>query len=284
MKVETSEESTTISTVGSIQCTIKDDHTSVVILHSIREIDFLGFDFSIGLSHKLYCATASSIGSLVSQLDELDNQLLDRSLIPHSSGIRVVVAPPHLDMADSIRPHDLNRLLTRLSELEGGYIVVDAWSALDDLTLAILDLCQHLVVVTTPQVTALRDVHRFLEVLSLLGYDESKISLVLSHCYHRSDVKQKDMERALGYPVVQTIQYAPNQVTASINRGLPLVQEYRDSPAAQNILRLAELLVEKSARRGHLGLESGQAPQKEAKSKRRGLFFQKRPAADRVGL
>jgi pilus assembly protein CpaE len=231
----------------------------------------------------LNIAAASSIGSLVSQLDELDDQLLDRSLIPHSSGIRVVVAPPHLDMADSIRPQHLTRLLTRLSELEEGYIVVDAWSALDDLTLSILDLCQHLIVVTTPQVTALRDVHRFLEVLSLLGYDRDKISLVLNHCYHRSEVKPKEMERALGYPVVQSIQYAPNQVTASINRGLPLVQEYKDSPAAQNIIRLAEFLAEKSSRQERMGLEGGPVQRRKEKPKRRGLFFQRRPAADGVG-
>ena len=232
----------------------------------------------------LNITTASSIGSLVAQLDELDDQLLDRSLVPHSSGIQVVVAPPHLDMADAIRPEHLKKLLTRLSELNEGYIVVDAWSALDDLTLSILDLCEHLVMVTTPQVTALRDVHRFLDVLSLLGYEEDKVSLVLNHCYHRSDIKAKDMERALGYPIVQTIQYAPNQVTASINRGLPLVQEYRDSPAAQNIIQLAQFLADRSARREHLELEGRPVQRKKAKPKRRGLFFQKKPAADGVGL
>jgi Flp pilus assembly CpaE family ATPase len=115
-----------------------------------------------------------------------------------------------------------------------------------------------------------------------LGYDRGKISLVLSHCYHRSDVKPKDMERALGYPVVQTIQYAPSQVTASINRGLPLVQEYRDSPAAQNIIRLAEFIAEKSARRKQMGLEEGMVPETQEKPKRRGLFFQRKPAADGV--
>jgi Flp pilus assembly CpaE family ATPase len=132
-------------------------------------------------------------------------------------------------------------------------------------------------------VTALRDVARFLEVLSLLGYDRDKISLVLSHCYHRSDVKLKEMERALGYPVVETIQYAPSQVTASINRGLPLVQEYKDSPAAQNIIRLAEFLAAKSARQEQTGLEGGLVRGKKEKAKRRGLFFQRKPAADGVG-
>ncbi|HSR35344.1 MAG TPA: P-loop NTPase [Anaerolineae bacterium] len=232
----------------------------------------------------LNITSASSIGTLVSQLDEMDSQLLDRSLISHASGIKVVTAPPHLDMADAIRPEQLKRLLRRLSELDEGYVVVDAWSALDDITLAILDACQHLVIVTTPHVTALRDVHRFLEVLSLLDYEQDKSLLVLNHCYHRSDVKLKDMERALGYPLVQSIEYSPTQVTASLNRGVPLVQEYRDSPAAQNIYRLAELLVQRSAEEDLLAPHDRPAKAQTEKPKKRGLFFKMEPAASGVGL
>jgi pilus assembly protein CpaE len=226
----------------------------------------------------LNITSATSIGSLVSQLDQLDNQLLDRSLITHSSGIKVVVAPPHLDVADSIRPENLKQLLVRLSELAEGYVVVDAWSSLDDTTLAMLDVCQHLVVVTTPQVTALRDVHRFLEVLDLLGYDRSKTLLALNHCYHRSDIGGAEVERALGHPVAQAIQYAPREVTTSLNLGTPLVQEYRDSQAARSITRLAQLLVERSAQQESQGVESRPVREKEAKPKRRGLFSGRKAA------
>jgi pilus assembly protein CpaE len=224
----------------------------------------------------LNITSATSIGSLVSELEQLDNQLLDRSLITHASGIKVVAAPPHLDVADSIRPDSLKQLLLRLSRLAEGYVVVDAWSSLDDITLAMLDVCQHLVVVTTPQVTALRDVHRFLEVLDLLSYDREKTLLVLNHCYHRSDVGAGEVERALGYPVAQTIQYAPREVTTSLNRGLPLVQEYRDSQASRSITRLAQLLVERSAQQESQGVEGEPVRGKETKPKRRGLFSSKR--------
>jgi pilus assembly protein CpaE len=226
----------------------------------------------------LNISSATSIGTLVSQLDQMDNQLLDRSLIPHSSGIKVVVAPPHLDVADSIRPDNLKQLLGRLSELDEGYVVVDAWSSLDDSTLAMLDVCEHLVVITTPQVTALRDVHRFLEVLDLLGYDLGKVLLVLNHCYHRSDVSLKDVERALGRPLVQAIQYAPKEVTASLNRGVPLVLEYKDSQAARSITHLAQLLAERKPQQLLLDVGGRPAPEREAKTKRRGLFSGKKPA------
>jgi pilus assembly protein CpaE len=226
----------------------------------------------------LNISSATNIGTLVSQLEEMDNQLLARSLIPHKSGVRVVVAPPHLDMADAIRPEHLRKLLVRLSELDEGYVVVDAWSSLDDCTLSILDKCQQLVVITTPQVTAMRDVHRFLEVLNLLGYGRSRTQLVLNHCYHRSEVRIKDLESALGHPIVQEIEYAPNQVTASLNRGVPLVQEYGDSAAARSIMHLAQLIVENTNAQTTLDAEDEPAGEAE-KPKRRGLFSQRKPAS-----
>ena len=226
----------------------------------------------------LNISSASNVGALVSQLDEMDNQLLARSLITHKSGIRVVVAPPHLDMADAIRPEDIRKLISRLSELDEGYVVIDAWSSLDDCTLSILDKCQQLVVITTPQVTAMRDVHRFLEVLNLLDYGRDATRLVLNHCYHRSDVNVKELERALGVSIVQEIEYAPNQVTASLNRGVPLVQEYGDSPAARSIMRLAQYLVDRADAHGSQDLEDELAEDKR-KPKRRGLFSQRRAAS-----
>jgi len=225
----------------------------------------------------LNISSASSIGTLVSQLDDMDDQLLDRSLITHRSGIRVVVAPPHLDMADAIRPEDVRKLLSRLSELEEGYVVVDAWSSLDDCTLSILDKCQQLVVITTPQVTAMRDVHRFLEVLDLLGYSRGQTQVVLNHCYHRSEVKVKDLERALGFSIVQEIEYAPTQVTASLNRGVPLVEAYRDSAAARSIMHLAQSIVERSL--AHASPDEEDEHAAPVEKKRRGLFSQRKPAS-----
>jgi len=233
---------------GGVGCTTVAINLAVALrTMSGKPVTLLDADLRFGdIDTALNISSASSIGSLVSQLDDMDDQLLERSLITHKSGVRVVVAPPHLDMADAIRPEHLKKLLARLSELDEGYIVVDAWSSLDDCTLTILDNCQQLIVLTTPQVTAMRDVHRFLEVLDLLGFSRSQTLLVLNHCYHRSEARVKDLERALGFPIVQEIEYAPNHVTASLNRGVPLVQEYRDSPAARSIRQLAERIIDSS--------------------------------------
>lgn len=184
--------------------------------------------------------SGSSMSTLLAELEAPGDLILSKSLVSHSSGVRVLLAPPYLEAADAIPAQDLKQLLARLISLGQGYLVVDTWSTLDDRTLAILDMSHHLLVVAAPQVTALRDVHRFLEVLQLLDYDLAKTMVILNNCYHPSNLRVSDVERSLGHDIAYSIDYAPHHVASSLNRGVPLVQEYPDSPVARSILELAK--------------------------------------------
>jgi pilus assembly protein CpaE len=272
---------------GGVGCTTIATNLAVALkMTADKPIILVDGDLRFGdIDTALNLTSATSIGTLLPQLAELDNNLLQRSLAPHASGIRILSAPHHLDAADTIRPEELKQLLMRLTALGDGFVVVDTWSTLDDATLAVLDASQHMVVVTTPQITALRDVHRFLEVLKLLSYDLEQVLLVVNNCYQRSEVKVKELERALGHPIAQVIEYAPGPVTASLNRGVPLVQEYGDSLAARNILSLARMLTERSAQWQREGAEGAPAPAKKRAPKKRRLFFRRRTAtADGMSL
>jgi pilus assembly protein CpaE len=185
-----------------------------------------------------------SISALLNKLDELDDLFLEQTLVPHPSGVQVLTAPPYLDTADSVQAEDVKQIITRLATRHAGDVIVDTWSTLDEITLSILDSCDKLVMVTSAQMTALRDTHRFLEALALLHFDLNKILLVLNHPYQPGNVKPSDVERVLGRPIAQEIAYTPLQVASSLNRGVPLVQEYRDSAAAKNILSLAHHLAD----------------------------------------
>jgi pilus assembly protein CpaE len=221
--------------------------------------------------------TTTSISTLLPHLDELDNQSLDQALVSHNSGIKVLIAPPYIASADRIEPEQLDELLMRLTKLNDGYVVIDAWSTLDDCTLSFVDACHQLVLVTTPQVTALRDMHRFLDVLKLLQYDSRKTTLVINQCYQYSNLNVKDVERALGHPIAQVIDYAPKEVTNSLNRGVPLLQGYQDSKAAQSIVRLAQQLVDHEVHEERPNLEITPTSQKGRKTRRRGLFSRGAP-------
>jgi pilus assembly protein CpaE len=266
---------------GGVGCTTVAVNLAVALNDTIgKPVALVDADLNFGdVDTALNICTTTNIGTLLPHLDELDNEVLERALFEHSSGIKVLVAPSYLDVADTIQPEQLSRLLVRLAELGQGYIVVDVRSSMDDCTLSILDTCQHLVVVTTPQVTALRDTHRFLAALELLRFGPNNTLIVLNHCYQYSSLRLKEVERALGRPIAQTIDYAPDQVTASLNRGIPLLQEYRDSRAAQDILQLANLLTSQGGRQERSSAEIRAVPSKGDRRPKRGLSFRGQAAA-----
>ena len=272
---------------GGVGCTTIAVNLAVALRSlSNKNVILMDGDLRFGdIDTVLNISTTATIGTLLPYLDELDDQLLQRALVQHDSGIKVLVAPPFLDTADEIRPEQLTQLLARLSALGEGFVVVDVWSSLDEFTLSFVDACHHLLVVTTPQITALRDTHRFLEVLKLLRFDLKRTSLVLNHCYGRSSIRLKDVERALGHSIAQTVAYAPNQVTASLNRGVPLLQEYRDSSAAKDILQLAHRFTSQTAQqdRSSLQVRPAAAPEQRAnRSRRKLLFGEVAPAASKI--
>ena len=230
---------------GGVGCTTIATNLAVA-LHTVagQAVTLVDADLRFGdIDSVLNILSGPSVGALANKLEDADDVFLQQSLVTHKSGIKVLMAPPYLDMADAIQATQIKQIIIRLAGLRDGYVIVDTWSALDEVTLSIVDACDRLIVIATPQVTALRDVHRFLEALSMLHYDPEKIMLVINHPYQISNVKRGDVERALGRSIVQEVAHTPYQVSASLNRGVPLVEEFRDSPAAKDIIKLAHSLV-----------------------------------------
>jgi pilus assembly protein CpaE len=191
-----------------------------------------------------------SMADLAPHIDELDRDLLDSVLSPHGSGLKVLLAPPHPEAADS--------LLAGTSQDEGGggggsilgaildvmrkefdTIVVDMWSRVDDVSLTVFDSASLIALVVTPTIPAIKSARMFLEIANTLKYPVEKIALVVNRVDRRMGIRIEQIEQAM-IPVVAQIPLDNQVVVAAINHGVPFVMRDPSRPVSQGILQLAE--------------------------------------------
>jgi pilus assembly protein CpaE len=183
----------------------------------------------------------ASLADLARYERDLNKHLVEEAMLEHSSGIKVLLPPPTLEEAEQISP----QLVTRALEiLKGSYefVVVDTGAYLDSIALAVLDFASKVVLVTTPEVPALHNLRRMLELTERLGYSRDKV-MVLGNRFSASwGIKPTDIAESLGYPICVSLPSDGRLVTQAANRGVPFVMDAPDSDAARAIYELADLL------------------------------------------
>jgi pilus assembly protein CpaE len=185
-----------------------------------------------------------SIYNLLELGDRLDEELLDRALTKHTSGISVLRGEPQLQMEVPIQAGQMNDLLEALNEVWEGYIVVNTSDGLDRWTVEILDSVDTVLVITTPELPALRATRNFLELAEAAADSNGKWQLILSAYQGKKVLQIADIEASIHYPVKATITEDIAVVSASINRGMPLMISHRKSPIAQDIVALARQIAD----------------------------------------
>ena len=179
-----------------------------------------------------------SMFELVSNLEAGgDTDAVDTYTVTHSSGIRVILAPPSPEMADAITSAGVKRVVEALRQ-RYELIVIDCAAWFNDTTLGILDLADIVLVVLTLEITSIKNIRLFLEVAEKLGY-EDKIRLVLNRADTTLGIRVADVEHSIGRKVDHTIVSDGRAVVYALNRGVPFVLSNREAQVSQDVLRLA---------------------------------------------
>lgn len=180
-------------------------------------------------------------GDLLRNMPRLDDELLERSLLRHDSGIRVVAETGPIEAAE---PADAAAVSTALRHLRShaAHVVVDGLSELDEATLAALDVASTILLTFTQDVPALKNASRCLQVFRRLGYDRDKVKLVVNRYHKRSKLGLDAMADALGTEVDITVGNDFPAVVGAINNGKLLADAAPRARVTRDFRRLAELL------------------------------------------
>jgi pilus assembly protein CpaE len=183
-----------------------------------------------------------TIADLAPHIDELDQEMLSNVLVPHSSGIKALLAPPRPEMADLVAPGVMNAVLGKLRHLYN-YVVVDTWSSLHDITLTILDAADRIILITTPDIPSIYNTKLFFEVTEALEYPTGKAILVLNKADRRTNIRAEDIQASIKYPVSSQLPLDERVATTAVNQGVPYMLSEREGVLAQATTALARHVV-----------------------------------------
>jgi pilus assembly protein CpaE len=180
-----------------------------------------------------------SIADLVPELEGEEPESLDSFIINHSSGIRVLLAPPTPEMAELITAPAVRRILEIL-RMQADLVIVDCMSSFSETTLMVLDEADTILTVLSLEITSIKNMRLFLEVADHLGYPAGKIRLVLNRSDAALGIRVADVEQSIGRKIDHSIISDGRSVVYALNRGVPFYLSNREAPVSQDILKIAK--------------------------------------------
>lgn len=184
-----------------------------------------------------------SIIDLLPNINQLEDEILDDVMQSHASGIKALLSPPKPEMAELISADHFNIILARLRDLYD-YIVIDAPSSFQEITLTMLDNSDQILVVTTLELSSLKNVKLFLEIADGLGYPPEKLRLVVNRADAAGGIRIGDVETTVNRKFVAAIANDQRAAVVANNRGVPILMVAPDSPITNDMMKLAKRVTE----------------------------------------
>jgi pilus assembly protein CpaE len=158
---------------------------------------------------------------LVRNLTRLDSDLLRGYIATHSSGLEILASP---DVCGGNFQTDPESIAQTLDFLRGeyDYVIVDSPTSLDDTNLAIIEASNHVYIVATPEIGAIRDLSRYVDSLSQSEHNVEKVKVVINRFSAQHAVTIEQIEKAIRLPVAIKLPNSYAELARSALLGEPI--------------------------------------------------------------
>jgi pilus assembly protein CpaE len=187
--------------------------------------------------------SANSIAEAIGH--DVTDELIDEIFQRHASGVRVLLAPAELGVVESIDAEQVIRMLEQL-RTRFDYVICDLWSSFEELTTSVLGVADRVLLVTTPELPALRNLQRVLTAARPELRLEEKALVVANRYPGKAGLSRDDMTKAFGRKIAVTIPSEGISVTDAINRGVSLLDSRLRVRIARHYHELAAVVVDQN--------------------------------------
>lgn len=178
-----------------------------------------------------------SIADLAQHGESIDPALLDDVLATGPGEVRVLRSASSPELATLVTASGLRAIL-RATGHAHEFVVVDTPSHLDEHTLEAFELADHVLLVTSSSLTAIRSTKASLGFLEALGVSRDRVEVVLNHTSPRVGHRREDIEEVLGRGVIADLPYDP-EVELAVDTGTAIVRSDPRAELSRRIVALA---------------------------------------------
>ncbi len=173
--------------------------------------------------------------------EELDPQFIQEMFISHSSGIQVIPGSPPTE-SELVSPRQIKRLIGALRE-QFDWVIFDTRPTFGEPILTILDDADAVVLVTTPEIPAIRNARLFFEVTDRLDYGKDKVKLVVNKHEPQGAVSSQAIQNSIKHPIAVELPRDDRLAGTAIQQGMPVTISNPRSPLAMAHTKLARSMM-----------------------------------------
>lgn len=212
-----------------------------------------------------------TLTDLAPHAEDLDPDLLNTVMVPHGSGVKVLVAPESPEQAEIFREGGVeesgaNRRFKAILEFarsEFDYVIVDTAHQVDEVLLAVMDINDLMLLLTRPVIPEIRGSRLFVQLLQKLEYDLDRLTLLINGVDNkRMGIQPEAIERAM-MPALAHLPLDERTALRSANLGEPIMVKGGRTDLGQAITELAKRVHE------HVHASSSEEEEETAKEAQR---------------
>lgn len=211
-------------------------------LASIHRVLCVDFDFNMGdIAPAMDIIPKDTVADLLPRAESIDERSLTGAAHVHPSKVHFLCQPNDIEQTGEVIGDDIFNVLNAAAS-GYQYVLVDVGSALDEAAATTLNVADQVLLITTPDVVAIRDAHRKLNALRSLGVEANRINLVLNKMPKQPFLTIETIEANLNVPVAGQVVDDTKRVEHAINEGKILREIYPRSDIVTDVARLVGLL------------------------------------------
>ena len=172
----------------------------------------------------------------------VDEAMLDKAGVAHSSGVRLLAAPMHFEDIRLMTPRGVQRVLG-LARASFPFVVIDQEDCFHEEQVTALRQADTVLLVARLDYTSLRSARRILDHLGQMSIPRERVRVVVNRHGQAKELPKQEVEESLRIKLTHFIPEDPGPVNGANNTGVPVVLKAPSSKAARSIVRLGKSLL-----------------------------------------